>query len=70
MKRILDGLNYLAGQTVQYVNQKAYEARTLIAHMDGGTPNIISKSTAQMPGISAIWSTFSRRPMHFVTCPA
>ena len=27
-------------QTVQYVNQKAYEG-TLIAHMDGGTPNII-----------------------------
>lgn len=36
----IDGLNYLAGQTVQYVNQKAYEG-TLIAHMDGGTPNII-----------------------------
>lgn len=36
----IDGLNYLAGQTVQYVNQKAYEG-TLIAHMDGGTPNIV-----------------------------
>lgn len=36
----IDGLNYLAGQTVQHVNQKAYEG-TLIAHMDGGTPNII-----------------------------
>lgn len=36
----IDGLNYLAGQTMQYVNQKAYEG-TLIAHMDGGTPNII-----------------------------
>ena len=36
----IDGLNYLAGETVQYVNQKAYEG-TLIAHMDGGTPNII-----------------------------
>ena len=39
-KEDIDGLNYLAGQTVQYVNQKAYEG-TLIAHMDGGTPNII-----------------------------
>ena len=36
----IDGLNYLAGQTVQHVNQKAYEG-TMLAHMDGGTPNII-----------------------------
>ena len=36
----LDGLNYLAGKTVQFVNSKAYQG-TLMAHMDGGTPNII-----------------------------
>ncbi|MBQ7305878.1 MAG: glucose-6-phosphate isomerase, partial [Clostridia bacterium] len=36
----IDGLNYLAGQSVQFVNSKAYQG-TLMAHMDGGTPNII-----------------------------
>ena len=36
----VDGLNYLAGKSVQFVNSKAYQG-TLMAHMDGGTPNII-----------------------------
>lgn len=36
----IDGLNYLAGETVQFINRKAYEG-TLMAHMDGGTPNIV-----------------------------
>ncbi len=36
----LDGLNFLAGKTVNYVNEKAYEG-TLLAHTDGGAPNII-----------------------------
>ena len=36
----LDGLNYLAGKSMQFVNSKAYQG-TLMAHMDGGTPNII-----------------------------
>lgn len=36
----LDGLNYLSGKSVQFVNSKAY-AGTLMAHMDGGTPNIL-----------------------------
>ncbi len=36
----IDGLNYLAGKSLQYVNSKAY-AGTLMAHMDGGTPNIV-----------------------------
>jgi len=35
-----DGLNFLAGKTVDYVNTKAYEG-TLLAHTDGGVPNII-----------------------------
>lgn len=30
----LDGLNYLAGETVDFVNTKAYEG-TLLAHSDG-----------------------------------
>lgn len=36
----LDGLNYLAGQTVQFVNNKAFEG-TLLAHTDGDVPNLI-----------------------------
>jgi len=36
----LDGLNYLAGQTVNFVNDKAFEG-TLLAHTDGGVPNLI-----------------------------
>lgn len=36
----IDGLNYLAGKSVQFINSKAYQG-TLMAHMDGGTPNII-----------------------------
>lgn len=36
----LDGLNYLAGKTVDYVNKKACEA-TIEAHVTGKVPNIV-----------------------------
>ncbi|MGL6108151.1 glucose-6-phosphate isomerase [Romboutsia sp.] len=36
----LDGLNYLAGKTVDFVNHKAAEG-TLLAHSDGQVPNLI-----------------------------
>ncbi|MCP8969821.1 glucose-6-phosphate isomerase [Ectobacillus ponti] len=36
----LDGLNYLAGKTVDFVNKKAYEG-TMLAHTDGGVPNLV-----------------------------
>lgn len=36
----LDGLNFLTGKALSEVNQKAFEG-TLLAHLDGGTPNII-----------------------------
>jgi glucose-6-phosphate isomerase len=35
-----DGLNFLAGKTLDFVNKKAMEG-TIQAHIDGGTPNII-----------------------------
>lgn len=38
--RNLDGLNYLAGKTMDFVNKKAFEG-TLIAHTDGNVPNIV-----------------------------
>lgn len=36
----IDGLNFLAGKTVQYVNDSAFLG-TVLAHTDGGVPNII-----------------------------
>ncbi|MBC2318388.1 glucose-6-phosphate isomerase [Listeria booriae] len=36
----LDGLNYLAGETVDYVNDKAFQG-TLLAHTDGDVPNFV-----------------------------
>jgi glucose-6-phosphate isomerase len=35
-----DGLNYLAGKTVDFVNKKAFEG-TILAHADGGVPNLV-----------------------------
>lgn len=36
----IDGLNYLTGKTVDFVNKKAF-AGTLLAHLDGGVPNMV-----------------------------
>lgn len=36
----LDGLNYLSGKTMDFVNKQAFSG-TLLAHVDGGVPNII-----------------------------
>lgn len=34
-----DGLNFLAGKTMDFVNRRAYMG-TLLAHVDGGVPNV------------------------------
>jgi len=36
----VDGLNYLSGKTMDFVNEKAFEG-TILAHNDGNVPNII-----------------------------
>ncbi|UJS28546.1 glucose-6-phosphate isomerase [Macrococcoides canis] len=36
----LDGLNFLAGKTLDFVNTKAFQG-TLLAHSDGGVPNLV-----------------------------
>ncbi len=36
----VDGLNFLAGKGMSYINRKAFEG-TVLAHTDGGVPNII-----------------------------
>lgn len=40
----LDGLNYLQGKTIDYVNKQAMQA-TLLAHQDGGAPSIVIELT-------------------------
>ena len=42
----LDGLNYLAGKTVDFVNKCAMNG-TILAHTDGNTPNIMVKIPEQ-----------------------
>ncbi len=44
----LDGLNYLAGETMDFINKKAYEG-TLLAHVDGGVPNMVVTIEALTP---------------------
>ncbi len=44
----LDGLNFLAGKTMDYVNKMAMKG-TMLAHVDGGVPNI----RIDIPNISA-----------------
>jgi glucose-6-phosphate isomerase len=36
----VDGLNFLAGKTMDYVNKKAFQG-TVLAHNDGGVPNMV-----------------------------
>lgn len=36
----VDGLNFLAGKSMSFVNRKAFEG-TILAHNDGGVPNIV-----------------------------
>lgn len=36
----VDGLNFLSGKTMDFVNEKAFEG-TVLAHNDGGVPNVV-----------------------------
>lgn len=40
-----DGLNFLAGKTMDFVNRKAFEG-TVLAHADGGTPTLVIRVEA------------------------
>lgn len=46
----IDGLNFLAGKTLDFVNEKAAEG-TLLAHTDGNVPNLI----VHIPELSAYY---------------
>ncbi len=41
----IDGLNFLAGKTIDFVNSKAAQG-TALAHTDGGVPNLVVKVEA------------------------
>ena len=43
----VDGLNFLSGKTVDFVNKKAFEG-TVLAHTDGNVPNVV----LNMPEVS------------------
>jgi glucose-6-phosphate isomerase len=56
----LDGLNYLAGKTMDFVNKKAAQG-TLMAHNDGGVPNIVLRLPAATPyHLGALFYFFER----------
>ncbi len=40
----VDGLNYLEGRSVAFVNEKAFEG-TVLAHNDGGVPNVVLRAS-------------------------
>lgn len=42
----IDGLNFLSGKSIYYVNSKAMQG-TLLAHVDGGVPNIVLELDAR-----------------------
>ena len=44
----LDGLNYLAGKELDFVNRKAFEG-TMRAHMDGEVPNLVVSVSEHSP---------------------
>lgn len=44
----LDGLNYLSGKTLDYINKKAAEG-TRMAHVDGGVPNLVIRIPEATP---------------------
>lgn len=46
----IDGLNFLAEKTIDFVNKKAFEG-TLLAHTDGNVPNLV----VNIPEISAYY---------------
>ncbi len=45
-KANIDGLNFLSGKSVYYVNTKAMQG-TLLAHVDGGVPNLVLELDAR-----------------------
>ena len=42
----IDGLNFLSGKSIYYVNTKAMQG-TLLAHVDGGVPNLVLELDAR-----------------------
>lgn len=43
-----DGINYLAGKSLSYVNHRAFQG-TILAHTDGGVPNLVLEIPSMSP---------------------
>ena len=56
-----DGMNYLAGQTVDFVNKSAMNG-TILAHTDGNVPNLMVKIPSQDAYTLASFSTSLNLP--------
>lgn len=55
-----DGLNYLAGKTLDFVNDKAYKG-TAMAHLEGGVPNMTISFKDRSPrSLGALFYFFER----------
>lgn len=46
----IDGLNFLSGRDIDFVNKKAMQA-TILAHIDGGVPNLV----INIPEMNGYW---------------
>ena len=56
-----DGMNYLVGQTVDFVNRSAMNG-TILAHTDGNVPNLMVKIPSQDAYTLASFSTSLNLP--------
>ncbi len=61
-----DGMNYLAGKTVDFVNKNAMNG-TILAHTDGSVPNLMVKIPAQdafWPAVLLLRVCLRRQRLH------
>ena len=59
-----DGLNFLAGKTMSFVNRKAFEG-TILAHNDGGVPNLVLELPRADEYEFGYMVYFLKRPVQF-----
>ena len=61
----LDGLNYLAGKNVDFINKSAMNG-TILAHTDGNVPNLMVKYRSRTNFILANYSISLNLPVGLV----
>lgn len=58
----LDGLNYISGKTLDFVNKSAMKG-TIAAHIDGGVPNLVINIPEISPYYFGYLVYFSKKPV-------